>query len=180
MVFFLGGRGRGRGSAGASAAESFSQDDTRFQTAPFFMLYIIYCAVEVSLLHASGHREKCPRPRCPGQRTCAVQASTARRQVHASKTVKGLLLLVPPRTPRSSGYDVYAHAVYVVICYMSITCICLLYVVICYMSVICYISVICLVLGPSCYMYMSVICCYMLYVCDMLYVCYMSSARGGG
>ena len=54
-----------------------------------------------------------------------------------------------PRTPRSGGYDVYAHAVYVVICYMSITCICLLYVVICYMSVICYISVICLVLGTS-------------------------------
>ena len=100
-------------------------------------------------------------------------------RIHALKTVKGLLLLVPSRTPRSSGYDVYAHAVYVVICYMSITCICLLYVVICYMSVICYISVICLVLGPSCYMYMSVICCYMLYVCDMLYVCYMSSARGG-
>ncbi len=111
---------------------------------------------------------------------CAVQASTARRLVHVFKTMEGLCLLVPPRTPRSSGYDVYAHAVYVVICYMSITCICLLYVVICcYMSVICYISVICLVLGPSCYMYMSVICCYMLYVCDMLYVCYMSSARGG-
>ena len=72
--------------------------------------------------------------------------------------MKGLLLLVPPRTPRSSGYDVYANVVHVVICYMSITCICLLYVVTCYMSVICYISVICLVLGPSCYMYMSVIC----------------------
>jgi hypothetical protein len=39
--------------------------------------------------------------------------------VHTLKTVKGLLLLVPPRTPRSSGYDVYAHVVYVVICYMS-------------------------------------------------------------
>jgi hypothetical protein len=55
--------------------------------------------------------------------------------VHSLKTVKGLLLLVPPRTPRSSGYDVYAQEVYVVIC--------LLYVVICYMSVtvICYMSV---------------------------------------
>ena len=141
------------------------------------VLYIICWAAEVSLQHASGHLEKCPRPRRPGQRTCAVQASTTRRPVYASIYVKGLLLLVPP--PRSGGYDVYIHAVYVVICYMSITCICLLYVVICYMSVICYISVICLVLGPSCYMYMSVICCYMLYVCDMLYVCYMSSARGG-
>ena len=97
--------------------------------------------------------------------------------VYASIYVKGLLLLVPP--PRSGGYDVYIHAVYVVICYMSITCICLLYVVICYMSVICSMSVMCLVLGPSCYMYMSVICCYMLYVGYMLYVCYMSSARGG-
>ncbi len=81
--------------------------------------------------------------------------------VHVLKTVKGLLLLVPPRTPRSSGYDVYAHAVYVVICYMSLTCICL-----------------CLVLVVSCYMYMSVICCYMLYVSYMLYVCYMSSLGG--
>ena len=44
---------------------------------------------------------------------------------------------------------VYAHVVYVVICYMSVICICLLYVVICYVSVICYMSVICLVLGTS-------------------------------
>jgi hypothetical protein len=80
---------------------------------------------------------------------CVVQASTARRLVHAFKMMEGLWLLVPPRTPRSSGYYVYAHVVCVVICYMSITCICLLYVVICYMSVIGYMSIICLVLGPS-------------------------------
>ena len=86
-------------------------------------------------------------PRCPGQCTCAVQDSTTRRPVHALKTVNGLLLLVLPRTPRSSGYDVYIHAVYVVICYMSVICICLLYIVICCMSVICYMSVICLVQG---------------------------------
>ncbi len=49
--FFLGGRGRGRGSVRASTAESFSQNDTRFQTAPFFILYIIYRTVEVLLLH---------------------------------------------------------------------------------------------------------------------------------
>ncbi len=76
--------------------------------------------------------------------------------VYASIYVKGLLFLVPP--PRSGGYDVYIHVVYVVIRYMSITCVCLLYVVICYMSVICYVSVMCLDLAPSCYMYMSVIC----------------------
>jgi hypothetical protein len=45
--------------------------------------------------------------------------------VHVLKTVKGMLILVPSRTPWSSGYDVYAHEVYVVICCMSITCICL-------------------------------------------------------
>ncbi len=80
---------------------------------------------------------------------CTVQVSAADDPVHAFKTMEGLLLLVPSRTPQSSGYDVYAHVVYVVICYMSITCICLLYVVICYMSVIGYMSVICLVPGPS-------------------------------
>ena len=42
LIFFLGGRGRGRGGVRASTAESFSQDDKRFQTDPFFMLYIIY------------------------------------------------------------------------------------------------------------------------------------------
>ncbi len=95
-------------------------------------------------------------PRCPGKLTCAVQGSTTRRPVPHIRTVKGLMYLVPPRTPRSSGYDVYAHVVYVVICYMSVICICLIYVVICYTSVICYMSFICLVLGPSCHMYMSV------------------------
>ena len=77
----------------------------------------------------------------PGQTRAMFQASTTRRPVHTLTTVEGLLLLVPPRTPRSSGYDVHTHAVYVVICYMSLTCICLLYVVICYMSVM---DVICL------------------------------------
>ena len=50
-----------------------------------------------------------------------VQTSTTRRPSPRIKDGEGALLLVPPRTPRSSEYDVYAHAVYVVICYMSIT-----------------------------------------------------------
>ena len=49
--------------------------------------------------------------------------------VYASIYVKGLLLLVPP--PRSCVYVAYAHAFYVVMCYMSITCICQLYVLKC-------------------------------------------------
>ena len=176
-IFFLGGRGRGRGTPGHDCRDVFADDASSKQ--PCLCLYYIlssgsFAAVMRKVIANSG-----PDPRCPGQTRALFGLRQPVDRVHTLKTVKGLLLLVPPRTPRSSGYDVYAHAVYVVICYMSITCICLLYVVICYMSVICYISVICLVLGPSCYMYMSVICCYMLYVCDMLYVCYMSSARGG-
>jgi hypothetical protein len=55
-------------------------------------------------------------PRLSWADTFAVRLRQSVDLVHALKTVKGLLLLVPPRTPRSSGYDVYAHAVYVVIC----------------------------------------------------------------
>ncbi len=106
------------------------------------MLYIIYYAVvffAATCLQviAKGVLD----PRLPWTDTFAVRLRQSVDLVHTLKTVKGLLLLVPPRTPRSSGFDFYAHAVYVVMCYMSITCICLLYVLICYMSVKCYVSV---------------------------------------
>ncbi len=109
-------------------------------------------------------------PRLPWADTCAVRLRQPVELVHALKTVKGLLLLVPPRTPRSSGYDFYAHAVYVGMCYMSITCICLLYVLICYMSVKCYVSVMCLVLAASC----ICICLFYVVICYMSLICYMS------
>ena len=48
-------------------------------------------------------------PRDPGQCACAVQASTTRRPVSDIETVKGLRHLVPPRTPRSSGYGVFMY-----------------------------------------------------------------------
>ncbi len=115
-----------------------------------------------------------PDPRCPGQTRAVFKFRQPDDLFHTLKTVKGLLLLVPPRTPRISGYDVYAHAYahafYVVLCYMSITCICLLYVLICYMSLKCYVSGMCLVLAVSSYLYMSVICC----ICYMSLICYMS------
>ena len=127
-IFFLGGWGRGRGLARATTAESCSQETRGFKR-PHCLLFIIYCAGEVSLLHASAVAKSALDPRGPGQRTCAVQASTTRRPVYASIYVKGLLLLVPP--PRSCVYVAYAHAFYVVMCYMSITCICQLYVLKC-------------------------------------------------
>jgi hypothetical protein len=125
-------------------------------------MYILYIAQWFFSLHmSSGLAKGVLDPQLPWADTFAVRLRQTVDLVHVLTTVKGLLLLVPPRTPRSSGYDVYAHTVYVVICYMSLTCICL-----------------CLVLAASCYMYMSVVCCYMLYVSYMLYVCYMSSLGG--
>ncbi len=203
MDVFLGGTG-GEEKASGYGHQGRSLDDVRFQTAPFcYILYVEQWCFSTTCLQTitKGVLD----PRLPWADASVVRLRHPVELVHSLKMVKGLWLLVPPQTPRSSGYDVYAHAVYVVICYMSITCICLLYVVICYMSVICYVSVICLVLGSSCYMYMSVICCYVLYVCCMLprwnrlknctrrlcrtgasfvrfqslHVCYMSSARGG-
>jgi hypothetical protein len=57
-------------------------------------------------------------PRLSWTDTCDVQSRQPVDLVHGLKTVKGLFLLVPPRTPRISGYDVDTHTVYVVICYM--------------------------------------------------------------
>ena len=168
---FSWGGGGGKRSSRARVAERFSQDDASSKQ-PF-----IY-----SIFRSGGFAAACLQviakgvldPRLPWADTCVVRLRQPVDLGHALKTVSGLLLLVPPRTPRSSGYDVYAHAVYVVICYMSLTCICLLYVshprtrhvICCYMLYVCD-------------MLYAVICCYMLYVCDMLYACYMSSARGG-
>jgi hypothetical protein len=109
-------------------------------------------------------------PRLPWADTFTVRLRQPVDLVHVLKTVRGLLLLVPSRTPRSSGYDFYAHAVYVVICYMSFTCICLLYVLICYMSVKCYVSVMCLVLVSSC----ICICLFYVVICYISLICYMS------
>jgi hypothetical protein len=63
-----------------------------------------------------------PDPRCPGQTRALFKFRQPDYLFHALKT-GGLRLLVRegavsprlPRTPRSSGYEVYAHAVYVVI-----------------------------------------------------------------
>ena len=114
-------------------AEKFSQDE-RAPNSPVSVLYY--------MLSSGGFAAACLQTIAkgvssilgrPGQTRAMFQVSTTRRPVHTLTTVEGLLLLVPPRTPRSSGHDVYTHAVYVVICYMSI---------------ICYMPVICLVQSP--------------------------------
>jgi hypothetical protein len=167
-----------RGGGGKRKRQvTFSRVDFRWMMCAFkqpqFLCYILYIEqwrfrYSMPLATADG----APDPRSPGHTRALFKFRQPDDLFHTLKTVKGLLLLVPPRTPRSSGYDVYAHAVYVVICCMSIACICLLYVVICYMSLKCYVSVMCLVLAGSCYLSVSVICCYML--CNMSLICYMS------
>jgi hypothetical protein len=69
----------------------------------------------------------------PGQTRAMFQASTTRRPVHTRTTVEGLLPSSRHGLHGSVGMICYAHAVYVVICYMSI---------------ICYMTVICLVQNP--------------------------------
>ena len=145
--FFLGGWGRGRGLARA-ILQSRVRRRRAGSNGPMFIVYYIFtqwnfrcCMLQPSrvvppILDALGSARALFRLRQPVD-------------LGRIEDGEGAVILVPPRTPRRSGYVVYADAVYVVICYMSITCICLLYVVICYMSVICYISVICLVLGTS-------------------------------
>ena len=146
MDLFLGGVGKGKRTRQGNTAESCSQETRGFKR-PHVVYYIFTqwnfrcCMLQPSrvvppILDALGCARALFRLRQTGDQGRIEDG-------------EGAVILVPPRTPRRSGYVVYADAVYVVICYMSITCICLLYVVICYMSVICYISVICLVLGTS-------------------------------
>jgi hypothetical protein len=125
LIFFLGG---GRESARAQSAGSVAGRHTLSNIPILF--YIIYCAVEFLLQHVfRPSRRGSSILVCHGQTRALLGLQQPVDLVHTLKTVKGLLL-VPPRTPRSSGYDVYVYVVFVVICYMSLTCICLLYVVI--------------------------------------------------
>ena len=58
-LFFLGGAGEGKSSSRVRVAEKFSQDGG-LRTAPF-VLYIICCAVEVSLQSSGPSRKGVPR-----------------------------------------------------------------------------------------------------------------------
>jgi hypothetical protein len=130
---FLWGAGAGKRSSRARFAEKFSQNGG-LQTALFGVIYY--------MLSSGGFAAACLQDIAkgvssilgrPGQTRAMFQASTTRRPVHTLTTVEGLLLLVPPGLHGAVGMIFYAHAVYVVICYMSI---------------ICYMPVICLVQSP--------------------------------
>ena len=116
--YFSWGVGGGEEELQGTTAEAFSQDDASSkQPCLCYILYIAQWKFRCSMRQTIANGV--PDPRCPGQVRALFRLREPVDLVHTLKTVKGLLLLVPSRTPRSSGYDVYADTVYVVICYMS-------------------------------------------------------------
>ena len=119
--FFWTGRGGGRDIVRARQQGRFSLDDARFQTVPFFLCYILY--IEQWRFHCYM-LQVIAKSDLDLDALDSARALFRLRQpvdlVSASIYVKGLVVLVPP--PRSGGYDVYIHVVYVVICYMSVKC----------------------------------------------------------
>ena len=136
LIFFFGGAGEGKRNSRARTAETMRRcfaGRCEFRTALYVIYYMLgsgsfaaTCLQDI----AKGVSSILGRP---GQTRAMFQASTTRRPVHTLTTVEGLLLLVPPGLHGAVGMIFYAHAVYVVICYMSI---------------ICYMPVICLVQSP--------------------------------
>ena len=131
-MFFLGGRGRGRGVPGRVLLRSFRRTAGSKQPLCMFILYVEQWRFRCSM--SSGHRERgFFDPRTPWADACDVSGFNNSSTCSHSDDSGGAAAPRSTRTPWSSGYDVYAHAVYVVICYMSI---------------ICYMPVICLVQSP--------------------------------
>ncbi len=122
---------------------------------------------------SSDHREGGPRSSIALGRHVSCSTSTARRPSPHIEDGEGVVASRSATDSTNSGYLFYTHAVYVVMCYMSITCTCLFYVVIYYMSVKCYVSVMCLVLAASC----IYICPFYVVICYMSLICYMSVIR---
>ena len=95
--FFLGGTGEGSGTPGRVLLRRFRRT-TRVPNS-LFMLYIIYCAVEVSLQHAKGHREGGPRSSIALGRHGCCSTSTARRPSPRIENSEGV---VAPRSVTDS------------------------------------------------------------------------------
>ena len=77
--FFSGGGGGGKRDSRERAVETFSQDDASSKQ-PWVLCYILYVEqwrFRCCMLQAVA--KSALDPRCPGQRTCAVRASTVRR-----------------------------------------------------------------------------------------------------
>jgi hypothetical protein len=116
-MFFLGGEGEGKRNSRTRLPRRFRRT-TRVPNSPDYVIQY--------MLSSGGFASACLQVIVKGVLDALFSARVLfnlRQPVdlfHTLKTVKGLLHLVPPRTPRSSGYGDYAHSVYVTcyFCYM--------------------------------------------------------------
>jgi hypothetical protein len=104
--FFLDGAGGGKRKRQGTSAGSVFAGRLALLNSPIFLLYIIYCSGNFAATCFRPSRTVPPNPRGPGQTLALFGFRHPDDLFHALKTVKGLLYLVPPRTPRTSGYGV--------------------------------------------------------------------------
>jgi hypothetical protein len=131
LLFIMGGGGPGKRNSRARLPRRFRRT-TRVPNSPVYVIYFTFRSGGFTAACVRQSRTVDPILDTLGRHVRCFRSRQPVDLVHVLKTVKGLLLLVPPRTPRSSGYDVYADVVYVVICYMYMSVIC------CYMLYVCY------------------------------------------
>jgi hypothetical protein len=112
MVFFFGGRGRGRGN---SRARSTWQNDlffhwtTRVSKQRFYVIYYILSSGGFTTVWVRPSRTVSPILDDLGRHvwfSSFDNSTTSSCHFHKLKSVKGLLHLVPSRTPRNNGYGV--------------------------------------------------------------------------
>jgi hypothetical protein len=102
-MVFVGGSGGERETDRVCSTGSVFAGQHTFLNNPIF--YVIYYRLN-SGDFVSDHREKCPRPRHPGQTCVLFKCRQVDDLFHTLNPVKGMVHIVPPRTPRNSGYGV--------------------------------------------------------------------------
>jgi hypothetical protein len=99
MVFSFGGSGKGKRNSRSRTVEGFSQYDT--SSKQVCLCYILY--VDQWVFHCNMCQKIAKVPPVLDSQDRHVYCSSFDNTL---KTMKGILHLVPSRTPRSSGYGV--------------------------------------------------------------------------
>ena len=122
LIFFFGGAGEGKRNSRARNAETMRRcfaGRCEFRTAPVYVIYYILRSGSFAASCLQDIAKGVLDPRLPWADTFAVRLRQPVDLVHALKTVKGLLLLVPPRTPRSSEFEFSTCGVCCYVLYVS-------------------------------------------------------------
>ncbi len=104
MVFFL-GVGRGEEQLQVKVLQFVFTGRREVPNIPVYVIYYIMNSGGF-ITSSSDYHEGAPGPRHPGKTRVIFKFRQPDDLFHTLKTVKGLVDLVPPRTPRSSGYGV--------------------------------------------------------------------------